>query len=411
VSAWDSKAKSELQASLASQEKSLESDAKKYGKTLDVTFSYTVVDIAVLVDTANTDDDWKEAALSALGLKNLKSAQKTLQNIYGGDSNPIVFAINKAGRAYATWTTGMQSECVTLFSSSNDSFRHELCHLYGARDFYYPDEVVKLSDKYLDGSLMGNGSAVDALTAYLIGWDEELDANAYSFLEQTKHLTKEYLDQEQDKQDVTGNVTEYKISSGIYTGYLERGVPNGIGKMIYNEGDVYEGSFVNGNRHGTGKYTWTSGNYYEGDWVQGSRTGSGTYVWTSGNKYIGDFVEGSRTGRGRFIWASGEVYEGDFVDGVQSGQGTMRYAGGSTYTGGWLNGKRHGQGTYKYDTGSVYVGAWENGVRTGYGRMDWYDGSSYEGEWLENQRHGYGKYINQYGQVLEGQWKNGDFQG
>ena len=435
VSSWDQSKKSELERSFAEQERSLEADAKGYGKSLDITFTYTSVNISVPVDTASTDDAWQEAALMALGLKNLASAQTMLNTIYGGDSNPIVFAINKAGRAYASWSTGVKSERVTLFSSDYTSLRHELCHLYGARDFYYPAEAKELANTYIPDSLMSGGVSVDALTAYLIGWDEELDSGARKFLEATKHYTREYLDAEQDKQSVTGNVTNYVLSYGVYTGYLERGIPNGVGKIVYTSGDVYEGNFFNGDRHGKGKYTWTNGNVYDGDWVlsvrtgkgvliwadsgniydgdwlDGQRTGKGTFTWSDGAVYIGDYVNGYRHGKGKYIWTDGSVYEGDFVENERTGKGTMTYSGGNVYTGDWLNGKCHGEGTMRYSSGSVYVGAWQSGNRTGYGRMDWYDGSSYEGEWLENKRHGYGKYINQYGQVYEGMWSNDSFLG
>lgn len=411
VSAWDYEAMSALQSSFEEQERLLEADAGKYGKALDITFSYTVVGISVLVDTSNTDDDWQDAALLTLGLKNLTSAQITLQDQYGGDSNPIVFAINKAGRAYASWTTGTRSERVTLFSSNNEALRHELCHLYGARDFYYPAEAKQLANTYIPDSLMCSGETVDALTAYLIGWDEELDDNAYAFLDATKHYTLDYLEAEQDKQSVTGNVTDYTLSYGIYTGYLERGVPVGVGKIIYTSGDVYEGDFVNGTRHGQGKYTWVSGNVYEGDWQDGVRTGKGTFTWASGAVYVGDYVDGNRHGKGKYIWTSGDVYEGDFVQNERTGNGTMTYASGNVYTGEWLEGNRHGEGTMKYSSGSVYVGAWQNGDRTGYGKMVWYDGSSYEGEWLGSKRHGYGKYVNSNGMLFEGNWENDVFMG
>lgn len=410
-SSWDFDSMSVLKASFGEQEKLLEADAGKYGKSLDLTFTYTVVEISVLVDTSSTDSDWQEAALANLGLKNLANAQTMLGSQYGGDSNPIVFAVNKAGRAYASWTTGKKSERVTLFSSKPEALRHELCHLYGARDFYYPAEIENIANQYIAESIMCRGDKIDAVTAYLIGWDDELDANAYAFLDATKHYTSEYLEEEQSKQNVTGDVTDYQLSYGIYTGYLERGIPIGVGKLIYSNGDIYEGNFENGKRQGKGRYTWPSGNYYDGDWLQGDRTGTGTYVWVSGDKYIGEFVDGVRSGWGKYIWFEGDVYEGEFVDGIRTGQGTMYYVSGSVYSGSWLDGERHGQGTYNYYAGHVYVGAWENGDRKGYGEMTWSDGSSYEGEWLANKRHGYGKYINQNGKVFEGKWNNDVFQG
>ena len=412
VSSWDQSRRSELERSFAEQERSLEADAKKYGKALDITFTYTTVNISVLADTATTDDAWQEAALMALGLKNIASAQTMLNTIYGGDSNPIVFAINKAGRAYASWSTGANSERVTLFSSDYTSLRHELCHLYGARDFYYPAEAKELASTYIPDSLMGGGESVDALTAYLIGWDEELDSGARKFLEATKHYTREYLDAEQDKQNVTGNVTNYALSYGVYTGYLERGIPNGVGKIVYTSGDVYEGNFFNGDRHGKGKYTWTNGNVYDGDWIQSVRTGKGILVWAdSGNIYDGDWLDGQRTGKATFTWASGDVYIGDYLDGARHGKGKYIWASGNVYEGDFVQNERTGNGTMTYASGNVYTGEWLNGNRTGYGEMKWADGSSYAGEWLENKCHGYGKYINQYGQAYEGMWSNDSFLG
>ena len=163
VSSWDDNTAESLKTSFAEQEKMLEADASAYGKEIDLIFKYTAVNISVEVDTSNTDDDWQDAALYALGLGSLSKAQTTLQAQNGGDSNPIVFAVNNAGRAYASWTSGSRSERVTLYSSSFDSFRHELCHLYGARDFYYPSEAEDLANKHIADSLMCRGEKIDAL--------------------------------------------------------------------------------------------------------------------------------------------------------------------------------------------------------------------------------------------------------
>ncbi len=458
ASSWDSASTAKLKDSFAQQEQKLESEIKSYGKTLDIIYKYTPVSISATVDTSTSNTDWQNEACSKLGLINAASAQKLLQDKNGGSSNPIVFVINKAGRAYAAWNKGNASERVTLFSSSLDSLRHELCHLYGARDFYYPTEAKKLADQHIPTSLMCSGDEVDALTAYLIGWDEELDANAKAFLEATKHFTKDYLDEENSVQTTTGNVTNHKLSYGVYTGYLSFGVPNGKGKVVFDAtGDIYEGDFENGHFHGKGKYTWTDGNYYDGDWANGERTGKGTFIWASGARYVGDFVngecmgkgkytwpsgdvyegdyvdgkrtgkgkytwasgayyegdfiEGKRTGKGKQVWTSGNVYEGDFVNGAQTGQGTYTYKSGDVYTGGFLDNKFSGEGTYRYSAGHVYTGTWANGARNGYGKMTWADGSSYVGDWKGNRRHGYGKYINKSGKVFEGQWNNDVFQG
>ena len=90
VSSWHYDELSAFEASLEQQAELLEADALKYGKSLDLTFTYTVVEIPVLADTSDTEDDWQEAAVAVLGLTNLANAQKTLNSQFGGDSNPIV---------------------------------------------------------------------------------------------------------------------------------------------------------------------------------------------------------------------------------------------------------------------------------------------------------------------------------
>ena len=42
----------------------------------------------------------------------------------------------------------------------------------------------------------------------------------------------------------------------IYAGETYKGIPHGVGKMTWNDGDVYKGDFVNGVRHGLGEFTY-----------------------------------------------------------------------------------------------------------------------------------------------------------
>jgi len=455
-SSWDNASRNELISSLNEQERSIESEAGSYGKELDITFSFidVTIDREAGVSVLNI---WEEDALKAAGFATKSGAQKELDDSNDADSNPIVIVLNKDGRPYARHQkTESSSELVVIYSSDLYGFRHELYHLYGAEDFYYPAEVEALADEYLPNSIMNNGSNTDALTAFIIGWDDELDSNAEEFLSKTSHLTEEYLDAENEREMFTGLVSDHRLSYGTYTGYLEHGVPTGYGTLIYNDGGKYEGYFVNGNYHGegtrvwesgdvykgnwdynqihgkgtytwaggssysgdwvygkiegNGKYTWASGIYYDGAWVNGDFEGLGTYSDPSGYKYVGSWKNGVKHGYGKLTYSNGTVYEGDFVNDECEGNGTARYSGGDSYTGGWKAGKMHGQGTYNFAYGHKYVGAWDNGNRTGYGVMNWADGSSYEGYWLNNKRHGYGKYINQYGNVFEGQWANDIFQ-
>lgn len=453
---WDSTSRNELILSLSEQEKILEADAQSYGKELDITFSFIDVTISSSAE-ASLLNLWEEDAIKAAGFTTKTGAQKELDDSNDADSNPIVIALNMDGRPYARHQKNERSsELLVIYTSALYGFRHELYHLYGAEDFYYPAEVKTLADQHLPDSIMNEGDITDSLTAFIIGWDDELNSNAAEFLKETSHLTEEYLDAENEREMYTGLVSNHRLSYGTYSGYLEHGVPSGYGTLIYNEGGKYEGYFVNGNYHGegtrvwadgnvykgnwdnnkkhgkgtytwtsgdsytgnwvydkiegNGKYTWASGTYYDGAWVNGDFEGQGTYSDPSGYKYVGSWKNGEKHGYGKLTYSNGSVYEGNFVNGECEGNGTIRYSNGDSYTGDWKAGKMHGQGTYNFAYGHKYVGAWDNGNRTGYGVMTWTDGSSYDGYWLNNKRHGYGKYINQYGNVFEGQWANDIFQ-
>ncbi len=456
-SSWNIDDTTALKKSLYEQELMLEKEAAKYGKKLDITFSYIKASYSGKINSGDEPEPWQEAVCINAGFSGLNKAQTELDNSNDADSNPVAFLLNKAGRAYANWSTSTNhTERMTVFSSDLTSFSHEICHLYGAQDYYYPAEVKENAEKLIPESIMNSGEQIDSFTAFCIGWDDEIDKNAYDFLAATAHITEEYLDAENEKQQTTGNVTNFKLSYGTYTGYLDRGVPNGQGSIQYDNGNSYEGGFLNGLQHGRGVFCWADGSVYDGDWVSGDKTGKGTMTWTdgaaytgdwvnnertgkgiliwaSGDKYEGNFVNGTRTGKGKYTWTNGTVYEGDFVENSREGQGTYITSEGYIYTGAWKNnnyngygkatytdgstyegyfadGNRQGQGTYIYAAGHKYVGTWENGNRTGYGTMTWSDGSSYDGYWQNNKRHGQGKYINQYGTVFEGQWYNDQFQ-
>ncbi len=425
---WDGETRSALISSLAEQEKRLESDAAGYGKELDVTFSF--IDVKIEGKTAVTTFNlWEDEIIKAAGFTSKSSAQKELDEQNDADSNPIVIALNRAGRAYARQQTSERNtEMLVLYSSDMTAFRHELYHLYGAEDFYYPKEVKELAAEKLPESIMNSGSETDALTAFIIGWDDEMDENAYEFLKGTSHLTAAYLKEENAKEMFTGTVTDHMLSYGVYTGYLEHGVPNGYGKLIYTEGGSYEGYLINGSFHGEGTriwengdsysggwnmgnfngkgtYTWASGDKYTGDWVNGVRTGKGTHTWASGSSYTGDFVDDKRTGYGTYKWTDGASYTGYFIDGVRTGNGKMIWADGTRYEGGFANNEFEGQGTYTSPNGLKYVGAFKTGKYHGYAKVNYANGAVYEGYFANGYREGQGTMIYDGGSSYTGSWK------
>lgn len=57
------------------------------------------------------------------------------------------------------------------------------------------------------------------------------------------------------------------------------GLPQGKGRMVYQNGQIYEGEVVQGNRHGKGRNEWPNGQVFTGLWQDNSRCGRGTHAW------------------------------------------------------------------------------------------------------------------------------------
>ena len=319
----------------------MEQDAAGYGVALDVLLVYQ----PLTSDTAQVDgeDAWLGAMLTNAGLPGVREINQHLEKTYDVEAAPVVLVLNRPGRAHASWNNAPNGQEYLVLYEDVSGLRHELCHLFGAVDYYYPDLVVEQAKLLFPNSLMAANdvSEVDALTAYLIGWTDELSADAWTFLEATANLTSD----------------EYWSSMGdqTYTGYIEK-------EMSYG---FYAGEMLEGLLHGQGKLTWSSGATYEGQWYMGAQHGQGTYTSADGSTYIGAWENGSMHGYGVYTWASGTIYDGWWADGTQNGEGTMRWEGGTTYTGQWVNGTQHGQGTMTYSNGYVESGTWENGKFVG----------------------------------------------
>lgn len=443
---WSDGEISNVKNDLQSAVSRITSDAASYGAQVNISTHYKTVSTSVKIVDGKTDE-WVKSALSAAGLPELNKLISGLESAYGVDSAPVFFVANHGGRAHA-----QPSYRYSVLYEDAHAFYHELSHLYGARDFYFPDDVEKLTETYIPNSIMVNSSegVMEDFTAYLIGWTDSLTPNAMGFLQSTAYLTQEYLATEKEKDSYTGYVTDFPLGKGTYTGYLIDGMRHGQGKHIFEDGSVWEGTFVYGplegygkiitesgnvmegnfvksSLHGQGTYTWASGAKYVGQWVNGKQSGQGTwtgntgntytggflngnfhgqgtYKWADGGSYTGGYDNGNRSGQGTMVYSDGSVYVGQWVDGMRSGQGKLTTATGNTYTGGFLNNTFHGQGTYKWATGGSYTGEYDNGNRSGQGIMVYSDGDIYDGQWLNDKRHGTGTY-----KWIEGSSYTGDF--
>ena len=446
----------EIQNQINSSLATIGSDAASYGASLNLTARYCTASISTEL---NRDEsmDWVNSALAALSLPTDGTANLVLEDALSCEEVPIVFFTNQGGRSFAQNRRGMNGVEYSITYDEPSPLYHEVAHIFGAKDFYFPDEIQTLAEQHLPNSIMVNSGTgvIDDLTAYLIGWTDTLSDTALTFLQETAYLTYDYLAEQKEIDSYTGYVTDRNTGSGTYTGYLVDGILHGKGKMvwnngssydgdwnhgkvhgngtyIYSDGGTYAGQFQNGSRHGYGTYYFPSGAVYDGQWANGERAGYGTLRWSNGDVYEGQWQNSKRNGQGTLTYANGNVYTGPWADDERSGQGTLTLAGGGCYVGGFLHnkyhgsgtfiyndggkyvgqfyeGKRHGQGIYYFPSGNVYEGEWLDGERTGYGTFRWTDGTVHQGQWLNGKRHGQGTLTYSDGTVMSGIWEDDKF--
>ena len=384
---WTDEERAEAEPALLDALRTLLSEAEAYGTELEISYVFKTATIGTEFD--RDSKAWKKEAMQQLGMQDGYQDQRKLEEMYDVDNVPVVFLVDEPGRSYANFMlTGNGFESVTICQKDYAALRHEICHLFGARDMYFPQETVAAAKQYLPNGIMygdceGN---VDALTAFVIGWTKDLTDEAVSFLWTTNSLTEEYIEAAKEQDQLTGYGTKY-FDGGHYTGYMVGGVYHGEGTCYWDDGYIFTGTWVNGIRegygeitgpdgyvykgywqnnaqHGTGTVTYVGGDTYSGDFVNGQRHGQGTYTWNDGSCYVGDWVDGQRTGKGTITWTDGSYYTGDFQDGQMHGKGEYYYAQyGTRYVGDFVGNKRHGWGTYYYADGTTYTGRWENDVR------------------------------------------------
>jgi len=286
-------------------------------------------------------------------------------SVYMQECMPIIFLLNEGGRAYACANASeTYNDYLICFNNSTvSSFSHELLHLYGAVDYYYPLAYQEAAQKYFPQSIMfttEEHKEFDGLTAYIIGWTDTLDENARAFLEDTRHIRQEDLENAQEETLFTGYATQVK-EHYTYTGEWVMGAWEGKGILEWTNGARYEGEFSGGLRHGRGLMTLSNGETYIGEYREDRKHGQGVETWADLSVYTGAYEQDMRHGYGTQVWADGTVYRGDWLNGQMTGQGTYLWPDGSYYHGGMVNGGLNGYGIFVDAAGNLYRGNWVNG--------------------------------------------------
>lgn len=218
--------------------------------------------------------------------------------------------------------------------------------------------------------------------------------------------------------DINDNIKlrRYVLKKGqdpvLWSGSTNRkNVPEGLGRMIFSDGQIYEGEIKNGQREGNGVNVWPNGQVYTGSWNCNSRSGRGTHRWIDGRTVTGPWLNGHLHGRVFFTWPDGATYDGDTVKGQKEGRGIHTWKDGRVYSGQYNNGSENGFGTLTEEgQHTKYRGQFKNGKRNGYGIQIWKN-KTYDGEWYQNMIHGRGKLIWLSGACYTGEFYNGKYNG
>ncbi|CDW71111.1 phosphatidylinositol-4-phosphate 5- [Stylonychia lemnae] len=245
--------------------------------------------------------------------------------------------------------------------------------------------------------------------------------NQFMFSNET-HLLKSINGFDHIEEEVENDVQPWNIKNQEYEGNFQDGFRNGIGRMIYHNGDIYRGQFLKNLRHGSGSILFKDGRYFRGNWQNDMFHGRGIYKMSGDPDSLiieGQFDSGHIVpGQVKIQYQNGEIYEGKVNAQLKrEGQfGKFYFLNGDTYEGEWIRDKRQGKGKLFFHRGGEFEGIFKDD--------EIYDGKLRDkndnlfandkkkgGYFLRGKLHGYGKASFSNGDEYEGEFRDGVFSG
>lgn len=207
---------------------------------------------------------------------------------------------------------------------------------------------------------------------------------------------------------LTDNLVTMETDHGVYYGTVSNDMPDGVGMLLKQGGELVEGYFSEGKPDKKANVYFPDGSFFSGEWKMGRIEGHGEFLHEGGRgKYVGSWKEDLQWGEGEEVVQDEYHYKGGFLAGERHGQGILILADSSTYTGDFAQGKFHGTGKYSWSDGKHYSGDWKNGTIDGKGEFIWPDGKKYIGLYRNEKKHGFGILHWANGARYEGMWDNG----
>ncbi|KAF0699388.1 Aste57867_10049 [Aphanomyces stellatus] len=164
-------------------------------------------------------------------------------------------------------------------------------------------------------------------------------------------------------------------------------------KITYLNGDTFEGS-VNENKlkHGPGKYTWMEKTeddeakevaWYEGDYDNGKKQGLGKMLFPNGDTFHGQWNNDIIHGQGTLMYKNGDIFSGSYEYGIKQGKGTYEFAEDkSQLIGNWVQ-NTIVDGKWLFKDGGYCTGHFENATPIGLCLYQFPNGLQQEGEYVK----------------------------
>ena len=114
---------------------------------------------------------WISSAVSYLEYPTDDTLYDNLKSAYNTDELPVLFIKNTEGRSFASSLSGENGLEYAIIFDDMTAIYHELSHIFGAVDYYYPDAVARCANKHLANSIMldSTNDFIDSFTAFLVG--------------------------------------------------------------------------------------------------------------------------------------------------------------------------------------------------------------------------------------------------
>ena len=259
---------------------------------------------------------WHTNVVRSIKRSSLMALQNEIKKSGNFKEVAVVFLFNRTERSFAHPVTTNLNEDEFAAAYAADSFlsiAHEILHLFGAADLYYPERIRNAAQRHFGNGIMISGTEndrIDDLTLYLIGWHKTPSHRAALFLNEISSVSRAERDAALNIQLKDG-VSRITFSNGtIYEGPVKHGVPDGYGTFIYKNGDRYTGEIRASQPHGRGKIVYAKGGFYDGEWKDSKMCGHGICSYKNGDYYVGEFEANAFSGYGEYHYASGKVQKG-----------------------------------------------------------------------------------------------------